>query len=364
MSAGGGAGGAGGQNANVTIIGAIGGTLTGATGSNGTAGGNGNMAAGTAGVNNGTSNSGGAGGGGAGGTNSINTVAGGGKGGDTNGQAGGTAGPANNNAGNGSNLVVGLAGSGGGGGGGAAGNGGHGFGCGAGGGAGAGSHTGNSGFGGNGGPGYSLIEFLDAIPVLFDALGAGILGSGTAKSFSHNINGSAIVVGISLFDGASPAPTSVTVGGVPMTLLNLRDKYANNGLGNYVSVAMYGLINPPQGVQTIAATGPNGNWAMQSISYRNVASFGTAVGVNGATGAMAVTVPSAPNDMVVNAFGSYTGALTAYSQTQRSLAPYNSGGAGNLAFIMGDALGAASVPFTCTSGSAAFGAIGVPLIGV
>jgi hypothetical protein len=291
---------AGGGKAGTTYLAAgLGGTVTGTTGVAGTNGGAGvSSGAGGPGINGPATNSGGAGGGGGGGANVLSTRYASGKGGDANGQPGGAVKAAASSLPGdpGSLPVLGLAGSGASGGASdnAAGGAGRGYGSG---GGGASLWCPN---GGQGGPGYSMVEFTDILPVYLDSVGPAATGTGTSKSWVHTINGSCIVVSMSYYGSVTAPVVTATVGGVSMTQLAVVP-YVTSG-SNYGRLVTFILMNPPQGAQTIVVNAPGqlygGN---NSVSYQNVSSYGTVVTNSGTAALAAITVPSAPNQMVAHA---------------------------------------------------------------
>jgi hypothetical protein len=97
-----------------------------------------------------------------------------------------------------------------------------------------------------------------------------------------------------------------------------------------------------------------------SISYSGVTGFGTVVTSSGSSTTPSISVPSASGQMVAQAFGGYLSGLSSYNQTQRYYQIVESNV--NLTFLMGDALGASRVSFTCSEANSPWGAIGVPLI--
>lgn len=198
-----------------------------------------------------------------------------------------------------------------------------------------------------------------ASQVTFDAASAGGTG-GSSASWSHNANGAVLVPAMTTVIGT---PTlSATYGGVAMTQLG---SFAFSGTGSVL--AIFGLLSPPSGPQTVVVTSTGGfapSTLGSSVSYKGVGSFGTPVTNSAASSSsLSLTVPSALNRMAAQAFavgGIGTGALTisAYNRTQRANPTLS-----NLALLQGDASGAASIPFTAnTSRSSNWGGIGVDLI--
>lgn len=208
------------------------------------------------------------------------------------------------------------------------------------------------------------------VPVTFDVLGAGNQGSNsfsssTAFTWAHNAIGNAATVGVNS-QGNGPQTHAVTYNGVAMTLLG-NIQYVATGTSHYAMVSLWGMLNPPTGSKTVSATvSQSSNLGISgvgnSMSYKNVASFGTAVTNNGSGTALSVSsVASQLGGMVAAALASRsTETISAFNQTSR----YNlTGSVENI--LLGDAPGAASVNFTATiSASDTWGAVAVPLIPV
>lgn len=196
-------------------------------------------------------------------------------------------------------------------------------------------------------------------PVVFDAAGAGDSDTSSPLSYSHTIDGNAIVAFVHTVSTLQTQhPVSVTVGGVSMVSLAavLWRNVAPGGSDAWFTAL--GLLNPPQGAQTVTATiGTSGTLHMNSVSYKNVSAFGARVTNTVNSTSASLSVPSDASQMVAQAFTSL-GAFSAYNKTQRfNDAPLSSSG-----MVIGDAVGAASLSFTATTASGPWGAIGVPLI--
>jgi hypothetical protein len=204
-----------------------------------------------------------------------------------------------------------------------------------------------------------MVEFTDILPVYLDSVGPAATGTGTSKSWVHTINGSCIVVSMSYYGSVTAPVVTATVGGVSMTQLAVVP-YVTSG-SNYGRLVTFILMNPPQGAQTIVVNAPGqlygGN---NSVSYQNVSSYGTVVTNSGTAASAAITVPSAPNQMVAHAIAAWTTGLTNYNQTIRYSVNYAANV--SLSFGMGDAPGAASVPFSLNAGGF-WANTGISLIG-
>jgi hypothetical protein len=199
--------------------------------------------------------------------------------------------------------------------------------------------------------------------VRFDAAGAG-WGGGGSPSWLHTINGSAVALPVLFYAPTSTMPTiTAKIGTTPMNLLGgwtAAGGYANDG-SNWLYLPVFGLLAPPQGPQTISISMPSGLVTANSLSYKNVSSFGTLAKASGLSTSFAVSASSAAGQMVMNAFGGYTGTLSGYTQTQRYLQQWVS--ATNIAMVAGDAAGAPTVNFAATcSSSAGWGGITLPLV--
>lgn len=186
-------------------------------------------------------------------------------------------------------------------------------------------------------------------PVTYSTTGAGGTAQGgnssssVTTSWSHTIGAddSAVLIGVSV-RGARPNSdaSSATCGGVTMTRLG---QIANGG----TTIAIFGLLNPPTGTQTMSVTGTwtsglgaNGNVVEgNSVSYDGVAAFGT-VTSNTGSGNPTITVSSATKRMVFNMIGAGSALVSpTLNQTQRWKI--------NTAAIQ-DAAGAASVTLGAT----------------
>lgn len=192
-------------------------------------------------------------------------------------------------------------------------------------------------------------------PIAFDATGAGAIGS-ASFSWTHVITGNAIL-GVAQTQGASAV--TMKVGTTSMTLIKTQVVYSTFGVSMYV----FELLNPPTGTQTITVTATGGTISNgNTVSYKNVGSFGTPVTATGTASPFSQTVTSATGQMIFQSFGAAQGAASAaYNQTQR----YNQWTNGSsYPLIIGDAAGASSVTFTATNSAAARGWAGVaiPLI--
>jgi len=198
------------------------------------------------------------------------------------------------------------------------------------------------------------------VPIAFDAVGAGYTGTTTGPSWSHTIGAAAnaIVAFVQPFIANSSPTITAKVGTTSMSQLGVISNY-ESGSGFFTSVYVFGLLNPPTGAQTIAVTASNSaSTSANSLSFTNVASFGTPTTASGASGNPSMTVSSASGQVIAQAFGGYTTNFTAYNQTQEYNAAFVS--SHNLSAVMGYAAGASSVTFSAT-GSQPWGGIALPL---
>ena len=214
--------------------------------------------------------------------------------------------------------------------------------------------------------------------VAFSALGTqNTVGSGTTSvSHSHTIAsaGSALIVAVhGDWNGNTNPSISASIGGTALTTIFRRNNWwirSTSSGGFYESYAVFGIINPPTGAQTVTLTisnpGSVGTVLIQSASYTGVASFGTYTN-NGVVGtALTVTSGSIPvGDMCFNTFFSVrnnaSAALSGYNRTSRHNvvgAPFNS-----IGFLLGDAAGAGStIAFNATIAATVGEGVTVPMV--
>lgn len=192
-------------------------------------------------------------------------------------------------------------------------------------------------------------------PVLYDATGAGQSAASGNLSWSHTIGTGATAVLVGLTSaGASP---TAKVGATSMTSL------ATIVVATGDRIRVFGLLNPPTGTQTITVTTPGNTSGANSVSYKNVTSFGTGVTASGSGTGASQTVSSAAGQMVFQMFGSDGSSLgddiTSYNQTKRWGADLSI----SFPALIGDAVGVPSVNFTATApGASNWAGIAVPLI--
>lgn len=159
--------------------------------------------------------------------------------------------------------------------------------------------------------------------VTYDATGTtGATGPGTSFTWNHTLASEANAIIVVMSDYSNPVPTTtVKCDGVDMTLIGERSNYFTDG-GYYSAVRMFGLLNPPTGTKAITVSSPGGTFGgFNSVSYKNVTSFGNAVTNSGTTEAPSVTVPTKPGQMVVGGFGGNVNTLTGLNGTVRFNVP-------------------------------------------
>lgn len=214
--------------------------------------------------------------------------------------------------------------------------------------------------------------FLTALslPVVYDATGAGITGTGTAKTVTetHVLGASAqgIVVGAHVGSTTSSPTVTALVGSTSLTQLGSFLYLSGTDIWHLI---LFGLIGPPTGSQTISVSVSSGTdfVAMNSVSYDDVASFGTVATTSGTGTSPSHTVTTgAPNERIFQMFGNAGntaafGDFSAYNQTSRWNANSSTS---NGATLIGDAAGASSVVFsaTLTGTVVGWGSIAVPVI--
>lgn len=206
---------------------------------------------------------------------------------------------------------------------------------------------------------------IDLIPVAFDAVGAGAFSSGTSITELHTLGSGtnrAILAFINSHSQNAIRPAiNVAYGGYAMAELGTITYY--NPAPDYETLTVFGLLVPDSvsaGIKPIVATkSPFFDSALNSVSYSNVAAFGTIVTNNAVSSAATLSVPSALGQMVAMAFSDYITTFSGFNQTSRWNIAWSSGQ--NVAMLIGDAPGSPSLAFNATAGNA-FGAIGVPLL--
>lgn len=197
---------------------------------------------------------------------------------------------------------------------------------------------------------------------VFDSVGAGAASLNTVHSWSHTIASDAnclvVIVG---HDGGASGVFSGTVGSSALTYLGT--SYEGFDGSNYAYVSMLVCMNPPTGVQTVTVTGSNGYDSANSISYKNVASYGsiTKAEQQGGTTAKTLAVTTPSGQLMVGAIIAYNGTLSNFTPTQRFYQGYVNGV--NLSLVAGDLTGGTATSFNVTDTNAnGYAAIALPLL--
>ena len=155
--------------------------------------------------------------------------------------------------------------------------------------------------------------------VAFESIGAGGSLQGSPVTWSHTIGASAncLIVGITTATFLYAIPTC-QVGSTYLKLLGIQPyDIANNRF-----ILLWGLMNPPTGVQTITVTGASSYTGGNSVAYSRVGGFSAPTYTNGTgTSISSLATGGVEGGIIVQALGSNatpTGALfTNYSQTAR-----------------------------------------------
>ena len=205
-----------------------------------------------------------------------------------------------------------------------------------------------------------VYQTVTAKPAYFTSIGSGKVNVGLTGGYAnitHNIpvGTSALLVAAEIYwlSGAS-ASTLAQIGSTPLTLLG-------GGLWrNYTGVFVWGMLNPPSGIQTIGvqvSNVVNAYGSFNSFTYNNVSSFDTVVTNTGLTTNMSQSVTS--TQTVFQAFGAIYGtSITSYLQTSRWITPPN-----NHLVAAGDSQGSATFTATLSVNSGyGWGSAAVPLI--
>ncbi len=181
---------------------------------------------------------------------------------------------------------------------------------------------------------------------IFSSIGAGAQGLSTSLSFTHTLDATAkaVILYVSYSNATNssavlPSPT-VTFGGVAMSQLGAI--YQHYDGSNFAWLLAYGLLNPPQGSNTVTVAGINSYITMNSVAYRNVSGWGavTALPHGSWLGNPAVANPSITagspdsNRLVSAAIAGYTQTFSAVTPRERHIKNYTS--AQGLSLAIGD----------------------------
>ena len=201
---------------------------------------------------------------------------------------------------------------------------------------------------------------VTAKPAYFTSIGSGTANADCTSIYAnitHNIpvGTSALLVAANYsYSGTASVSILAQIGSTPLTLLG-------GGLWrNYTGVYVWGMLNPPSGIQTIGVqvfAGLVARVTFNSFTYNNVSSFGTSVNNTGSTANMSQSVTS--TQTVFQVFGTLLGtSITSYLPTSRWISPLN-----NQLVAAGDSQGSAT--FTATTSvtpTYGWGSAAVPLI--
>lgn len=173
--------------------------------------------------------------------------------------------------------------------------------------------------------------------VAYDATGTGDKKTATSWTWTHTIAADANAIVVLVGEVSAPVPSFIVkCGGVDMGLIGECSAYHFDG-AYYSSVHLYGLLNPPTGTKTMTVTTSPAYGASagcNSVSYKNVASFGSEVTNRGTTATPTITVPTTPGGMIVGGFGGYITEFTAGNGAKRFSSPWVYGS--NRAFLYQD----------------------------
>ncbi len=211
---------------------------------------------------------------------------------------------------------------------------------------------------------YNVAAVSSSGGLAFDAVGSGANTTGsmaaTTIAGTHTTTGDAVLVAVNAGGLSAVSISNVTYGGQSLTLLGSINMGGTNTL---YPLHLYGMLNPPLGMQSVSATTNVATlgFSLASVSYAGVSSFGSvSTASSGGTGTTALshTVSTTSGSMLVQVFGQ-AGATTisGYSQTQRFVQPLLTG------LLQGDAVaGSNSVTFSATaSGNVNWGSIAIEL---
>lgn len=208
--------------------------------------------------------------------------------------------------------------------------------------------------------------------ISFDAIGAAAAaGHLAAGSIAHTLaaDATALLAAVNVYN-TSAAALSAEVGTTPMTLLGTQTYglYSNNPwLNPYGELALFGLINPPTGPQTVKINSSAPVYmTAQSASYIGALGFDTLAASNGALNQL-TAVSTKPAARLVAAHA-ITPAANAFSYSQTKRAVVNSSTADQI-LLLGDAPGAPYVvsaaamsTYTPNWGAAAVNLLPAPVV--
>ena len=194
------------------------------------------------------------------------------------------------------------------------------------------------------------IVFPTTLPI-FSSIGAGAQALSTSLSFTHNIDATvkAVILYAIISNGtnssAVPPAHTATFGGVSMSQLGAIYAYYDGT--NFTWLVAYGLLNPPQGANTVTLAGVNTYITMNSVAYRYVSGWGPVTALphgswlgNPTSANPSITAGSPDsNRLTAGAIGGYTQAFSAVTPRERAISNYVSGQ--GLSLAIGDTDGPA-----------------------
>ena len=187
----------------------------------------------------------------------------------------------------------------------------------------------------------------------------------SSLSFSHSIasGGDGILIVTVSYKAKNVSVTSVTYGGVGLTLLGFSE-YSG---GDDTRTEMWMLKNPTTGTANvvIAASQNNQIYIASATNFFGVdqtTSTGSYVAATGSGGAMSVTVASAVGELVIDSVGGRAVSSGTVGANQTQLSSYTTGGGGSDVFHASSIeSGASSVTMSWTAGSTEWAAGAISL---
>jgi hypothetical protein len=223
---------------------------------------------------------------------------------------------------------------------------------------------------------YPMMNTLprqNLVPIVFDALGAGTTGSksGTATwSQTHviGVQANSIFAFFQVWSTSTPSACTATCGGVNMIQIKFSAAIFSVS-SDPCSIALFGLLNPPTGSQSVAVTltggGTTEDGFQDSVSYRNVSGWGVPVTNTATSTSMTVgPIPVELGGLALCMFvpgATSTSTISAFSGTTRKNQAWSSGV--NFTALIGDEAKTGPVTLTATnSASDPYGAVALPLL--
>jgi len=197
---------------------------------------------------------------------------------------------------------------------------------------------------------------LPKVKIGFDSSASGFAVGGSV-TYSHTISSTANFVLGGFSNATNTGTCSMKVGSTSMTQLGFLNYGVN---GAYAGViAVFYLLNPPTGTQTITVSNTGGvTLTGGTVSYSGVGSIGSLQSNQGTSTPATITQSLKPGQMAVSIMGNWssgTNGFTSYNQNLRLLYPASPG---NIPILMCDSFTSPSATFTaaCYSGSPGWGA--------